>query len=78
MLVDDNLRANMNGWIINNGYRTNVDIAIQYNASADDDRNTIKDYYANLLEQRPELVLKLKEHFAEDYELINRVKFYGN
>jgi predicted SnoaL-like aldol condensation-catalyzing enzyme len=77
MLVDDLLRANLNDWIIDRGYRTNVDIAIQYNASADDDRITTKDYYANLLEQHPELVLKLKEHFAEDYELINSVNYYG-
>jgi predicted SnoaL-like aldol condensation-catalyzing enzyme len=62
---------------VNKGYRTNVDIAIQYNASTEDDRITTKDYYTNLLEQQPELVLKLKEHFAEDYKLINRVKYYG-
>jgi hypothetical protein len=77
MMVNDELRANVNDWIIERGYRTNVDIAIQYNASRDDDRITTKGYYANLLEQQPELVLKLKEHFAEDYELINSVQYYG-
>jgi hypothetical protein len=77
MMVNDLLRANMNDWITGNGYRTNVDIAIQYNASAEDDRITTKDYYANLIEQRPDLMLKLKKHFAEDYKLIESVKFYG-
>lgn len=77
MMVNDNLRANLNDWIVERGYRTNVDIAIQYNASADDDRITTKDYYANLLERHQELVLKLKEHFAKDYELINSVNYYG-
>jgi len=77
MMVDDLLRANLNDWIIGNGYRTNVDIAIQYNASRDDERITTKDYYANLLEQRPDFMLKLKEHFAEDYKLINSVQYYG-
>ena len=77
MMVDDLLRANLNDWVIGNGYRTNVDIAIQYNASKDDERITTKDYYANLLEQLPDLVLKLKEHFAEDYKLINSVQDYG-
>jgi hypothetical protein len=77
MMVNDLLRANLNDWIIGNGYRTNVDIAIQYNASKDDERITTKDYYANLLEQLPDLVLKLKEHFAEDYKLINSVQYYG-
>jgi hypothetical protein len=77
MLVDDELRANMNDWIVEHGYRTNVDIAIEYNASADDDRITIKNYYIKLLEQHPEIVLKLKDYFAEDYKLIENVKFYG-
>ena len=77
MLVDDNLRANMNDWITSCGYRTNVDIAIEYNASADDDRITTKNYYIELLEQQPDLVLKLKDYFAEDYKLIESVKFYG-
>jgi hypothetical protein len=77
MLVDDNLRANMNDWITERGYRTNVDIAIQYNASTDDERITTKNYYIELLEQRPDLVLKLKDYFAEDYKLIESVKFYG-
>ena len=78
MLVNDDLRANMNDWVANNGYRTNVDIAIQYNASTDDGRATTKDYYTKLLDQNPEFVLKLQQHFEADYELINRVKFYGN
>ena len=78
MVVNDDLRANINDWIIDRGYRTNVDIAIQYNASRDDDRLTIKNYYINLLKQRPDLVLKLNKYFEADYELINRVKFYGN
>lgn len=78
MLVDDNLRANINDWITSCGYRTNVDIAIQYNASADDDRITTKNYYIKLLEQQPDLVLKLQQYFEPDYALINRVKFYGN
>ena len=77
MWVDDDLRANMNDWITRCGYRTNVDIAIEYNASRDDDRIRTKNYYMELLEQQPELVLKLKDHFAEDYKLIESVKFYG-
>ena len=78
MFVDDNLRANLANWIYDHGYRTNVDIAIEYNASSEDDRATTKDHYAKLLDQNPEFVLKLKKHFEADYELINRVKFYGN
>jgi len=78
MMVNDDLRANMNDWILNCGYRTNVDLAIAYNASSEDDRVTTKNYYTKLLDQNPEFVLKLRKHFEADYELINRVKFYGN
>jgi hypothetical protein len=78
MFVDENLRANLANWIYNHGYRTNVDIAIEYNASSEDDRASTKDYYTKLLDQKPEFVLKLQQHFEEDYALINRVKFYGN
>jgi hypothetical protein len=77
MCVDENLRNNLADWINNHGYRTNVDIAIQYNSSRDDDRIRTKNYYVELLEQQPELVLKLKDYFAEDYKLIESVKFYG-
>jgi hypothetical protein len=76
MLVNDNLRKNLNNWIYNRGYRTNVDIAIEYNASSEDNRQTTKEYYVKLLEQNPELVLKLEQHFEEDYKLIGSVKFY--
>jgi hypothetical protein len=76
MLVNDNLKANLNNWIYNRAYRTNVDIAIQYNASGDDDRWTTKEYYVKLLEQNPDLVLKLQQHFELDYKLIGSVKFY--
>ena len=78
MFVDDNLRANLANWIYNRGYRTNVDIAIEYNASSEDNRATTKDHYTKLLDQTPEFVLKLQQHFEEDYKLIDKVKFYGN
>lgn len=77
ILVNDNLRANLAKWIYENGYRTNVDIAIEYNASGDDERQTTKEYYVKLLEQNPNFVLKLQQHFEEDYKLIGGVKFYG-
>ena len=78
MFVDDNLRANLANWIYDHGYRTNVDIAIKYNASSEDDRAITKDHYTKLLDQSPEFVLKLQQHFEEDYKLIGKVKFYGN
>jgi len=78
MLVDDNLRTNLANWIYDRGYRTNVDLAVQYNASCEDNRATTKDYYTKLLDQNPKFVLKLQQHFENDYKLIGKVKFYGN
>ena len=75
--VDENLRSNLSNWMITRGYLTNVNIAYAYNASHSDDRATIKTKYAKLVAENPEYMLKLKEHFKTDYELINRVKFYG-
>ena len=74
MLVDDNLRSTLSRWIIEHGYVTNIEIAHAYNTS-EDDKLERKNYYIKLLEQDPSLVLKLKEHFAEDYKLIKSVKF---
>ena len=76
--VDENLRSNLSSWMIARGYLTNVNIAHAYNASHSDDRATIKTKYTKLVAENPEYMLKLKEHFKQDYELINRVKFYGN
>lgn len=78
MLVNDTLKSKLNDWIFEHPYRTNVDIAIQYNASGDDDRRTTKEYYVKLLEQNPNLVLKLQQHFEPDYKLIGSVNFYGH
>ena len=77
MFVDISLRKNLAHWISDRSYRTNVDIAIEYNASREDERATIKDYYMKLLDQNPDRVLKLKKHFETDYQLINQIKFYG-
>jgi hypothetical protein len=48
-----------------------------YNSSINDPvKLQIKQNLSNILDQNPNLMLKLKEHFRIDYELINRVKFY--
>ena len=77
MLADNTLRPTLEKWTREKGYITNINIVHSYNASVDDDqRKYTKVKYLELLESRPDLVLKLKNHFAADYELINKVKFY--
>jgi hypothetical protein len=72
--VDDNLRTNIKSWMAVNGYYvTDIDQIPNINTG---DHQAQKQY-ANILDFDQDLVLKLTEHYAKDYELINRVKFYG-
>jgi hypothetical protein len=76
MLADDTLRITLEKWVRERGYHTNISIAHSYNASVGDERENIKSQYLDILASRPDLVLQLKNHFAADYELFNKVKFY--
>jgi hypothetical protein len=51
-------------------------MALQYNDSADDHRCHRKDYYTHLVSNCSGLAYRLREHFADDYKLIESVKFY--
>ena len=46
------------------------------NESKGNVREIIKEKYRSFLNYHPEIVARIKDHFAEDYELINRVQFY--
>jgi hypothetical protein len=78
ILVNANLRSNLKNWFNERGMLVDLENIHQYNASIEDDRGEIKNKFINLIESQSELMLKLKKHFQADYELINRVKFYGN
>ena len=78
ILLDCNLKSTFTNWIKEHGYCTDISIVNNYNSSRDDAREQIKLKYVKLLAETPSLMLKLKKHFEKDYELINRVKFYGN
>ena len=76
MLADTKLRDTFTKWVKEHGYRTNISIVEHYNASSSDGRAPIKNRYIKLLSKHPEYVVKLKEYFADDYKLIESVKFY--
>lgn len=76
MRADHTLRDTITKWCLERGYQTNIGIVRDYNASLGDDREVLKDRYMKTLAERPDLVLKLKEHFALDYRLIENVQFY--
>jgi hypothetical protein len=72
--VDRNLRTNIKQWTIDNGYQIDVDSVPNINEG----NQLAKDRFAALVDGNSQIKLKLAEHYANDYKLINRVKFYGN
>lgn len=72
--VDDGLTARLNKWFTEK-YSITIDHLPKYNTS-EGVKLEIKQRLINAIDQDPELLLKLKEHFAIDYQLIERVKFY--
>jgi hypothetical protein len=72
--VDRNLRNNVKQWAIDNGYQIDVDSVPDINKGD----QLAKDRFAAMVDGNSQIKLKLAERYANDYELINRVKFYGN
>jgi hypothetical protein len=73
--VDNDLRNNIKTWMAVNGYYvTNFDDIPNINQGD----QILKNKFATLIDNDNQIKLKLTEHYANDYELINRVKFYGN
>jgi hypothetical protein len=71
--VDQNLRNNIKQWLIKNGYQVNINLVPNINEG----KQTFKNWVTAITDNNHQLKLKLTEHYAQDYELINRVKFYG-
>ena len=71
--ADKNLRTNIKTWMSINGYDINIDNIPNINQGD----QIAKDRFAAMVDGNSQIKLKLAEHYAEDYELINRVKFYG-
>ena len=72
--VNQNLRTNIKLWLGEHGYiHTGPDVPDINKGS-----QLAKDRFAAMVDGNSQIKLKLAEHYANDYELINRVKFYGN
>jgi hypothetical protein len=72
--VDRNLRTNIQNWLSKNEYHSNIDNIPNINQGDE----MMKNRFAAMVDGNSQIKLKLAEHYANDYELINRVKFYGN
>jgi hypothetical protein len=77
IMVNDNLRTNLTRWVNEFGYRVDVNNMQQYNASLNTDKQQLKLKYQTIIDSDLDFVLKLKKHYANDYKLINSVKYYG-
>ena len=72
--VDQNLRTNIKQWLIENNYQVDINLVPNINEG----KQIFKNWVTAMIDTNHQLKLKLTEHYAQDYELINRVKFYGN
>ena len=72
--VDQNLRTNIKLWLGEYGYGHNCPDVPNINQG----NRLIKDRVAAMVDGNSQIKLKLVTHYEQDYELINRVKFYGN
>ena len=75
VMINDTFNETIGRWFRENGYVVNVDIMPKFNQSSDV-KLELKQKYQQLVDSNPDYVLQLKKHFAADYELINKVKFY--
>jgi len=71
--VDQNLRINIKRWLVENNYQVDIDTIPNINEG----KEIFKKWVNALIDNDQQFKLKLYTHYAEDYELINRVKFYG-
>ena len=78
IMVNDNFRSNLQVWFDRYGYTIDITHLQQLNSSQNDGRRYLKQKYKMIIDNDPEFLLKLTDHYANDYALINRVKFYGN
>jgi hypothetical protein len=72
--VDDNLTTKLNKWFIEK-YSATITHLPKYN-TGEGVKLELKQRLINAIDQHPEFLLKLKEHFALDYRLIESVTYY--
>jgi hypothetical protein len=71
--VNQNLRTNIKLWLGEHGYGHNGPDVPNINQG----NQLLKDRFAAMVDGNSQIKLKLAKHYEQDYELINRVKFYG-
>jgi len=73
--VDNHLRDNLDSWLRQFNYGTDVQSAIGYNTSDGSKREFINQFTKEI-NQNPMYRARLEHYFADDYDLFEKVKFY--
>lgn len=73
--VNDKLQNNLGQWLKQFNYHANIQDALKYNTSEGSKREFINQF-TNEINSNLEYQARLKEYFADDYKLIEGVKFY--
>jgi hypothetical protein len=76
LIADHTLNRDLSKWFDRNGYDVDIDNIPKYNAS-DGRRAKLKDKYQQLVDKNPKYMLKLKQHFANDCEIVDSVRYHG-
>ena len=75
VMINNTFNETISRWFGENEYIVKVNTMPKFNQSSDI-KLELKQKYRQLVDSNPDYMLQLKKHFAADYELINKVKFY--
>ena len=75
IMINDTFNETISHWLTEKEYVLNGYNMPKFNQSSDV-KLELKQKYQQLVDSNPDYMLQLKQHFAADYELINKVKFY--
>ena len=75
IMINDTFNETISRWLTEKEYVLNGYNMPKFNQSSDV-KLELKQKYQQLVDSNPDYMLQLKKHFAADYDLINKVKFY--
>jgi hypothetical protein len=78
MRCDSNYRSNFSNFIATKlGDNRYHNYAYQHTSENCPSRSKFKRIFAQLVESEPKYLKRIQDHFAEDYQLLNQITFYG-
>jgi len=78
MMCNTEYRSNFSKFVFEHlGHNKYENYDYQHVSENSPDRKRFKQIFQTILDNNPKYVDRLKQHFADDYKLIEQVKFYG-